>query len=285
MMLRYGLAINDTRIDPRIHGEAAPSRNKSTQITVPTEQTTTLTRMLPHEQCCLARIRSSRERPQPYHLMLPADHSRRGSRRWPLLLFLHGAGERGTRLSAVTRHGPIQYARRQSDFPFVLVSPLCPKNEIWSVDLLHALVDHVVERWAIDPTRMYLTGLSMGGYGTWDAAVTDPERWAAVAPICGGGGTLPLLLRDPPRRPGLRRLPIWAFHGVKDEVVPCSESKRMVAAFRALGNPARLTLYPEADHDAWTRTYDNPKLYQWFLRHRRWVRIAARSQGTSRRGP
>ena len=109
--------------------------------------------------------------------------------------------------------------------------------------------------------RIYVTGLSMGGYGTWDLATRYPNRFAAIAPICGGG--------EPARACTVKHLPVWAFHGAKDEVVPLEQSQAMIDALAACDGNARLTVYPDADHDAWTQTYDNPELYDWFLSHRR----------------
>ncbi len=205
-----------------------------------------------------------------YWLYLPQDYQREGERRWPLILFLHGAGERGTNLSKVAVHGPPKFLRNRPDFPFVVVSPQCPTGEVWSDETLLALLDHVLARHAIDPARVYLTGLSMGGYGTWSLATKAPQRFAAVAPICGGGETIRVLLPGPGQAAALRTLGVWAFHGAKDDVVPVAESERMINAFKAAGvKDLQLTVYPDAGHDAWTETYENPRLYDWFLEHQR----------------
>jgi predicted peptidase len=205
-----------------------------------------------------------------YLLFLPQDYSRRRTQRWPLILFLHGAGERGTDLAKVKIHGPPKLVANRPDFPFILVSPQCPEHEIWDPDSLVALLDHVLGRYRVDPSRVYLTGLSMGGYGTWALGVRYPERFAAIAPICGGGDVLPVHLGPNERNPALRTLAVWAFHGAKDPVVPLSESERMVEALRKAGcAEVNLTVYPEAGHDAWTETYANPQLYDWFLKHQR----------------
>jgi len=133
-----------------------------------------------------------------------------------------------------------------------------------------ALLDELLANHRVDPERVYLTGLSMGGYGTWSLALAAPERFAAVVPICGGGDPIKLLLADPRRAQALKSLPIWAFHGAKDPVVKLEESERMVDALKRFGcSEVQLTVYPEAGHDAWTQTYENPKLYDWLLAHRR----------------
>ncbi len=124
---------------------------------------------------------------------------------------------------------------------------------------LVALLDEVSATYAIDDDRLYVTGLSMGGYGTWGLAARQPNRFAAIAPICGGG--------DPTKAASFAHVPVWAFHGGKDSVVPVRRTQEMIEALRATGAEARLTIYPDADHDSWTETYANPKLYEWLLSH------------------
>lgn len=205
-----------------------------------------------------------------YLLFLPPAYDAKPARTWPLLLFLHGAGERGHDLALVTKHGPPKLVAERPDLPFIIVSPQCPAGQVWNDDALLALLDHVQSKWAVDPRRVYLTGLSMGGYGTWSLGLKHPERFAALAPICGGGDTLPALLPDPQKAPALRTLPVWAFHGAKDPVVPAIESERMVQALQRAGHTnVQLTLYPEATHDSWTTTYANPKFYDWLLAQER----------------
>jgi len=195
-----------------------------------------------------------------YLVFLPKDYDR-SRKRWPLLLFLHGAGERGKNLDLVKKHGPPKIVEREPDFPFVVVSPQCPAGEWWANDVLIALLDEVLEDYRVDPRRVYLTGLSMGGYGTWSLATACPERFAAIAPICGGGNRL-LAYK-------LKDVPVWAFHGAKDDVVPLRESKKMADAVREAGGDIRLTVYPDAGHDSWTATYDDPELYKWLLAHKK----------------
>lgn len=205
-----------------------------------------------------------------YLLHLPAGYDAAGARHWPLLLFLHGAGERGTNLARVKVHGPPKIAETNAAFPFILVSPQCPPGERWDPQALLALLDEVKARQLVDPERVYVTGLSMGGYGTWALAAAAPERFAAVAPICGGGDPIAVRLAGGgPRAEALKTLGVWAFHGAKDEVVRLAESERMVEAYRQLGASPRLTVYPEAGHDSWTETYASPALYEWLLQHRR----------------
>lgn len=201
-------------------------------------------------------------------IFLPREYADGTSRRWPLMVFLHGAGERGTNLTQVTVHGPPKLAPQQPDFPFVLVSPQCAPNELWDPAALDALLDHLLATYAVDPDRVYLTGLSMGGNGTWAWATRSPHRFAAIAPICGWGDPIRVWLDGGNRRTHLARLPIWAFHGARDNVVPLSESQRMTAAFERVGNKPKLSIDPEAGHDSWTAAYRDPALYTWFLAHR-----------------
>jgi len=204
-----------------------------------------------------------------YLLFKPRSYAAAADVRWPLILFLHGAGERGTDVWRVAKHGPPKVVRTQPDFPFLVVSPQCPSGQTWNNDALLALLDRILATCRVDPARVYLTGLSMGGYGTWSLALAAPERFAAVVPVCGGGSLLKTLLPDPRRVAALRRLPVWAFHGAKDTVVDPRESRRMITALRRLGcRNVRLTLYREAEHDSWTRTYQDPRLYSWLLAHR-----------------
>lgn len=181
--------------------------------------------------------------------------------KWPTILFLHGSGERGSHLENVKRHGVAKIVEEQPEFPFIVISPQCPLGETWSVPLLSALLDEVVSTYRVDPDRIYLTGLSMGGYGTWQLAIAQPHRFAAIAPICGGG--------KPQQVSNLRHVPVWAFHGALDTVVPIARSEVMISALEACNGNVKYTVYPDADHDSWTRTYSNPALYDWFLQQRR----------------
>jgi predicted peptidase len=212
--------------------------------------------------------KSSEEFSINYLLFLPKDYEAKGEKKWPLILFLHGAGERGMDLSRVTMHGPPKIVKTRPDFPFVLVSPQCPNGEVWHNDVLLALLDDIVGHHNVDTNRIYLTGLSMGGFGTWSLGLKNPDRFAALAPICGGGTTLDILLPPSGKSARLKKIPVWAFHGGKDPVVKPEESQRLVDALKKIGNNARLTIYPEAGHDSWTETYNNQELYDWFLQQK-----------------
>jgi len=210
-----------------------------------------------------------------YLLFLPKGYEPHGDQHWPLILFLHGAGERGSNVWQVNVHGPAQYIPEHGDFPFIVVSPQCPAERSWSDEVLLALLTEITTNYKVDADRIYLTGLSMGGYETWSLSLASPEIFAAGAPICGGGEVLPIVLAKtgfttPQRKEALKGLPIWAFHGGKDNVVPPLESERMVQALKELGSTeVKLTVYPEANHNAWTQTYSNPDFYKWLLEHKR----------------
>jgi predicted peptidase len=203
-----------------------------------------------------------------YLLYLPRGYGSRPEQRWPLILFLHGAGERGDDLGLVKKHGIPKIVEERDDLPFIAVSPQCPTHSNWAAHIrdLDGLLTEAMSRYAVDLKRVYLTGLSMGGFGTWHLATAYPQRFAAIAPICGGV-EWSLDFQETASR--LKDVPVWAFHGAKDEVVPPEASKRAVEAVLASGGNARLTIYPEAGHDSWTETYSNPELFAWFLQHSR----------------
>jgi predicted peptidase len=203
-----------------------------------------------------------------FRLSLPKDYGADPAKKWPLVLFLHGAGERRTDLQKVAVHGPPKLVKAGKDFTFLLASVQCPEGQIWDADLLIGLVDVLQAQLLVDVKHTYATGLSMGGYGTWALASKFPDRFAAVAPICGGGERIRALL--PNQREALKTLGVWTFHGGKDNVVAPSESERMVDAFRKAGvADIQLTLYPEAAHDSWTEAYKMAGLDEWLLKHSR----------------
>ena len=176
----------------------------------------------------------------------------------PVILALHGAGTRGTDISMVLNHSQFSETEKIENFPFIMVAPQCTENtwfDMWPT--LKALVKEIAAHPRMDETRIYLMGNSMGGYAAWQLAMSMPEYFAAVAPVCGGG-----MYWNTGR---LKDVPVWAFHGAKDTTVFPEESEKMVNAVNAAGGSAKLTLYPEARHDAWTPAYSDPELYKWFL--------------------
>jgi predicted peptidase len=195
-----------------------------------------------------------------YLLYLPARYDD-DKKEWPLVVFLHGSGERGDDLDKVKIHGPPKLIAEGRQFPFIVVSPQAPRRR-WDPATLNAFLDDLVAKYRVDKNRIYLTGLSMGGAGTWALAGAYPDRFAAIVPICGGG--------DPADAPKLKDVAVWVFHGARDDAVPLSRSEEMVKALREAGaKTVEFTVYPDAEHDSWTETYANPKLYEWLLQQHR----------------
>jgi len=194
-----------------------------------------------------------------YLLSLPAQYNSDTSQRWPLVLFLHGSGESGHDLQKVKAHGPPELVEKGKSFPFIIVSPQSDVPNGWDADLLYKLLQDVKHKYRIDNNKIYLTGLSMGGYGTWSLAMKHPEEFAAIAPVCGGGDTTETWK--------LRNIPVWCFHGAKDNVVLPVYSENLVRATRRFNPDVKFTLYPEANHNSWDLTYNNDSLYTWMLSH------------------
>lgn len=194
-----------------------------------------------------------------YLLYLPKDYESKDS--WPLVLFLHGAGERGDNIDKVKTHGPPKLIEQGKEFPFIVVSPQCPDGRWWEASELASLLDHVIAEHRVDEDRVCLTGLSMGGFGTWRLAFLQPHRFAAIAPICGGG--------EPYWGKQIAHIAVWAFHGGVDFLVPVARSQSMVDAIKKANGEPKLTIYPDAGHDSWTKAYENQELYEWMLSQRR----------------
>jgi|AntRauTorckE6833_2_1112554.scaffolds.fasta_scaffold11351_2 predicted peptidase len=195
----------------------------------------------------------------------------------PLVLFLHGSGERGDNNKAQLKHGAKDILKNaeQLDDPVFLIAPQCPNGRWWAepqedrkrladakgpnalLDALLELVDQTASEQAVDPDRIYITGLSMGGFGTWSVLARKPEVFAAAIPICGAG--------DPETVGAFKDLPIRIFHGANDDVVPPAGSQLMFDALKQAGSDAKLTLYPGVGHNSWTRTYNDKEVIRWLL--------------------
>ena len=137
--------------------------------------------------------------------------------------------------------------------------PQCPITSGWRPAQLKILIDEITSAHNVDISRLYCTGISMGGYGTWRLACSFPDLFAAILPICGGG--------DSSKVDKIKHLPIWNFHGEDDDIVPLTESEVMVNALIKIGSNVKHTVYPSVKHDSWTITYDNPEIYKWLLQH------------------
>jgi len=215
-----------------------------------------------------------------FQVYLPEEWRRDDGKLWPIILFLHGRGERGSEGMWQTQIGLPEAVRNHPDrWPFVIVMPQCPHNAHWTdpamLDLAMAALDQESAEFHGDPGRTYLTGLSMGGYGAWELARLHPRRWSAVAIASSGvfwsydperwqeASILPAEYAN-----ALGRTPVWLFHGSLDPVVAPRQSELMFDAFKSAGGNIRLWIYQGLKHDSWTRAYDEPELPHWLLSHR-----------------
>lgn len=216
----------------------------------------------------------------PYRLLKPAGYDKAGKSSYPLVVFLHGAGERGSDNKKQLKHGVAEFAKEatRKKYPCFLVAPQCPERQSWAsfgrrgtrqaaalaekptepAALVLDLIDSLAKEYRIDRGRIYITGLSMGGYGTWDLVARKPALFAAALPICGGG--------DPAQAKKLTKLPIWCFHGDKDTAVPVERSREMIAALKKAGGKPEYTEYKGVAHDSWTRTYRDGKVIAWLFK-------------------
>lgn len=193
-----------------------------------------------------------------YMQLVPAAYD---GRRAPLLVFLHGSGEVGNDPQKVMANGPWAFAKAHMDFPFIIVAPQLSVDEEWSLERLKAWLDVVEARLPVDRRRVYLTGLSLGGGGSWDFAMKYPALFAAIAPVSGYSN-----LKQPCN---LKGVGIWAFHGAKDDIVPIADEEAVIDQARACGVDVNYTVYPDGNHNAWDAAYSNPTLYAWLLSHTR----------------
>jgi len=194
-----------------------------------------------------------------YFLYVPENVPESG--KYPLILYLHGSGSRGEDPSTLEGSGPMPFLKKNTDLPLAVVSPICAKNDSWHARYLLRLIDSIEAKLPIDGNRIYVTGLSMGGNGTWDIARAAPNRFAAVAPVCA---------RSPFENDddvvALKNTPVWAFHGKKDDIIPFQETENLINKLEDLNADVTFTLYPDLNHAIWDETYNNPELYTWFYR-------------------
>ena len=215
----------------------------------------------------------------PYRFAAP-EKTEEG-KQYPLVLFLHGAGERGTDNKAQLKHGVNGILKGAADLgePVFLIAPQCPPERWWAeptpdrlglkdaggenplLEAVLALVEETAQKHPIDRARIYVTGISMGGFGTWDMLARSPQTWAAAIPVCGGG--------DPKAAGKFKDIPIRIFHGGADDVVPPESSELMANALKGMGGKSELTLYPGVGHDSWTRTYRDTGVIRWLLAQRK----------------
>jgi predicted peptidase len=186
------------------------------------------------------------------------------NKKYPLVFFLHGAGERGDDLDAAMHHGYMKYVRENNaEYPFVFIAPQCPLNKYWGcyTESLLAFLDFIIKELNIDEDRVYLTGLSMGGTGTWHLAMAAPDKFAAIVPICGTGIVW--------NRQIISHIPTMVYHGDQDPIVPISESINMVSNINKFGGNAKLQICYGVDHGSWNSAYTDEELIKWMLEQHR----------------
>ena len=197
-----------------------------------------------------------------YYLYFP-DNYEYSHLEFPLVLFLHGAGERGSELDSVQKHGIPKMINEGQEFPFITLAPQCPDSNWWSepiyVETLILLVEETIETYRVDDNHVYATGLSMGGYGTLSVAIKRPDLFSAIAPICGGTDA-----KDIKR---LKNVPIWLFHGELDKAVSVENSLLVYEILKPINPNVKITVYENVGHNSWDVTYNNKELYEWMLKH------------------
>jgi predicted esterase len=198
--------------------------------------------------------------PLKYLTYLPKEYNHANDG-WPLVLFLHGSGERGDDLDKVKAWGIARMGAMGKDMPFIAICPQCPAGERWLATELNDLVTDLCAKYRVDQSRIYVTGLSMGGFATWSLIEQFPDRFAAAIPICGMG--------DPHDVDRIKSLPIWIFHGGADPVVPVESSREMAAALRAEQGNVQYTEFPGVGHVSWEKAYATPELFPWMLAQHR----------------
>ena len=196
-----------------------------------------------------------------YLLYLPSDYSDYIKKAYPLVLFLHGAGERGEDINLVEIHGIPKLINMGKELPFITIAPQCPSDRWWSdtvfVKALISLIEKTKAQYNVDDSRIYATGLSMGGYGTLAIAIERPDLFSGIIPICGGG--------DLKKIGRLKDIPVWLFHGDADTVVPVENSTKIYDILKPINDNVKITIYEDVGHDSWTETYDNNDIYEWLL--------------------
>ena len=197
------------------------------------------------------------------YLYYPEDYGTKVNEKFPLLLFLHGGGESGDTLTSLKSNGPPKMIAEGKQFPFLILAPQNPhKKKWWNTRAVVQLLDSIVTQNRVDPKRIYLTGLSRGGGAAWEMAVQYPDKFAALAVVCGMTPLPYAAWID-------ESMPIWVFHGEEDQSIPISESETMVDKLRQMGHEVKFTRYPGVGHDSWVKAYTTEELYEWFMRQAR----------------
>ncbi len=198
-----------------------------------------------------------------YYLYYPENYKVQKDKDFPLLLFLHGGGESGDTITAIKKNGPPKMIAEGKQFPFLILAPQNSyKNKWWNTRALNQLLDTIVANNRIDAQRIYLTGLSRGGGAAWEMAVQYPDKFAALAVVCG--------MTPVPYASWIdKKMPIWVFHGTEDKSIPFEESETMVKRLKSMGYDVQFTRYDNVGHDSWTQAYQTEELYQWFVKQKR----------------
>ena len=193
-----------------------------------------------------------------YLLYLPTSYN--NTETYPLLIFLHGDGGQKD-INLIRSYGPPKLIEEGRNFPFVCLAPQLPGETHWNPDALYALVQEIIDTYPVDKDRIYLTGLSRGGFGTWEFAVTYPDLFAAIAPVCARGISGIERVKD---------IPIWIFHGELDPGVPVQDSKLLYEELIAVNADVRITIYPDLGHDIWDRVYNDELFWEWLLAQKKY---------------
>jgi predicted peptidase len=203
-----------------------------------------------------------------YLTYLPSEYQHDETKEWPLIIFLHGASLRGNNLEKIKKYGIPKLINEGKEFDFIIISPQCPLYQDWSSDIwFPPTFDDIKKKFRIDTNRVYLTGLSMGGEGTWYISEQHPQIFAAIAPVCGQINHITSIERDVNK---IAFLPIWIFHGAKDRVYSVEESDKMYGLLKKVNQNLKYTRYPDLGHGAThDTTYRSHGLYDWFLSHKR----------------
>ncbi|AKA36038.1 dienelactone hydrolase family protein [Flagellimonas lutaonensis] len=198
-----------------------------------------------------------------YYLYFPEPYEAEPEKEFGLLLFLHGGGESGANLDEIKKNGPPKLLAEGKQFPFLVLAPQNPhKKKFWNIQAVNQLLDSVVSRYRIDPQRIYLSGLSRGGSAAWDMAVQYPNKFAALAVVCGMAPVPYAHWLD-------KNMPIWVFHGADDPIISVSESDAMVAKLKEMGYDVQYNRYEGVGHDSWTKAFTTEALYSWLNEQKR----------------
>ena len=196
-----------------------------------------------------------------YLLYLPKDYTTK-NHTYPLVIYLHGGGQKGNDLNKLKAYGLPYQVDRGQEYPFIIASPQCPEDKYWSTeDWFDPLYTELLAKYRIDQRRVYVTGISMGGYGAWQVAVDYPEKFAAVVPLCGG-------LNDSSQVCRIKRIPVWTFHGTKDELISIDETEKLVRGLQACKGKVKFTKLENEGHSI-QYLYEKPEIYEWMLKQKK----------------